>query len=322
MSNLQNHLGFCDGGGRLDGEGQLGARGRSSPGRVLQFPPEQHHAVAPIRALTPCVSGPEVSNFVDHLQAISKLRIVTTSWDDGDYADLKLAELLLSRGIRGTFYIPIHYRETPLGPSDLRSLTCEGFEIGAHGWSQKHLWHLKPEELAQEVQPCKRVLEDIIGREVQMFCYPRGRYDANVVQALQEAGYRGARTVRMLATTSSFNVFEMPTTLQVFPHVRFSYFKNAARARSLETWRSCLVQMPRLGSWLELGKRLFDAVLEKGGIWHLFGHSWEIESLGLWDDLREILDYVCGRDDVQYVPNCALLQSQQTIASLTRQEPL
>jgi peptidoglycan/xylan/chitin deacetylase (PgdA/CDA1 family) len=322
MSNLQNDGGFCDGGGRRDGEGQLCARGRGSARRVLQFPPEQRHTVAPSRALTPRVSGTDVTSFGDHLQVNNKLRIVTTSWDDGDYADLKLAELLLSKGIRGTFYVPIDYRERPLGQSDLRSLTCEGFEIGAHGWSQKHLWHLKPEDLAQEVQPCKRVLEDIIGREVQMFCYPRGRYDTNVVQALQKAGYRGARTVRMLATTPTFNVFEMPTTLQVFPHVRFSYFKNAARARSLETLRSCLVQMPRLGSWRELGKKLFDAVLEKGGVWHLFGHSWEIESLGLWDDLREILDYVCGRDDVQYVPNCALLQSQQPIASLTSQEPL
>jgi hypothetical protein len=242
------------------------------------------------------------------LQGVDKLRIVTTSWDDGDHADLKIAELLKSRGIRGTFYIPIKHRERPLGYSDLRALALEGFEIGAHGYSHRHLWRLQPEELSQEVRPCKAILEDVLGREVEMFCCPCGRYDTNVVRALQDAGYRGARTVRMLATSPTFSPFEMPTTLQVFPHVRFTYLKNVARARSFESLQSCLVQMSRLGSWLELGKKLFDTVLENGGIWHLYGHSWEIESLGLWDDLCEILDYVSRRDGVAYVPNCALLR--------------
>lgn len=251
------------------------------------------------------------------MQSSNKLTFVTTSWDDGDCADLKLAELLRSKGIHGTFYIPINYREKSLSHAELRTLTSEGFEIGAHGWSHKHLWRLQPEELGREVRPCKDVLEDILGKPVEMFCYPAGRYDANAVRALQEAGYRGARTVRMLATRPTFNPFEMPTTLQVFPHAPFTYLKNVARARSLESLQSCFVQMPRLGSWVELAKRLFDAVLEDGGVWHLYGHSWEIERLGLWDGLRELLDYVCRRDAVRYVPNCALLQPQ-SVASFAR----
>ena len=234
------------------------------------------------------------------MQSSNKLRFVTTSWDDGDCADLKLAELLRSKGIPGTFYVPIHYRERPLGPADLRTLASQGFEIGAHGSTHRHLWGLPPEELAEEVRPCKRILEDVLGKEVEMFCYPHGRYDANVVRALQDAGYKGAQP--------TLEPFEMPTTLQVFPHARFTYLKNVARARSFESLQSLLLHLPRVGSWLQLGKRLFDAVLEKGGVWHLFGHSWEIEQLGLWDDLREILDYVCRRDGVRYVPNCALLR--------------
>jgi peptidoglycan/xylan/chitin deacetylase (PgdA/CDA1 family) len=203
-----------------------------------------------------------------------------------------------------SLYIPINYREQPLDHSQLRALVSEGL---AHGYSHKHLWGLPPGELAQEVGPCKRILEDVLGKEVAMFCYPRGRYDANTVRALQNSGYKGARTVRMLATRPTFNAFEMPTTLQVFPHAPFTYFKNVAHARSLESLQSCFVHMPRLGSWLDLGKRLFDSVLENGGIWHLYGHSWEIERLGLWGELREILDYVSRHDGVQYLPNSALL---------------
>jgi hypothetical protein len=253
-----------------------------------------------------------------HLRSMEKPRIVTTSWDDGDHADLKLAELLQSRGVRGTFYIPINYRKRPLDQCQLRGLASEGFEIGAHGFSHKPLCRLPPSELVQEVGSCKPILEDIIGREVRMFCYPCGRYDANVVRALQEAGYWGARTVRLLATRPALNPFEMSTTLQIFPHPSLTYLKNVASARRLESLQTCLVQMPRLGSWLELGKRLFDKVLKNGGIWHLYGHSWEIEKLGLWDDLCEILDYVGRQKGVSYVPNCALVPVSASIASLSK----
>ena len=232
---------------------------------------------------------------------------MTTSWDDGARADLKVAELLRSKGVRGTFYIPIKHKGPVLDHLELRGLLSEGFELGSHGFSHKPLCNLSPQELVQEVSPCKPILEDIIGTEVRMFCYPWGRFDARVVQTVQQCGFKGARTVRMLAIRPDFDPFEMPTTLQIFRHSPFTYFKNAARSGNIESWQRCLVQTPRLGNWLDLGKRLFDEVLECGGVWHLYGHSWELEQYGLWDDLKEILDYVGGREGVQYVSNSELL---------------
>jgi len=236
--------------------------------------------------------------------------IVTTSWDDGDRADLRLAEILRSREVAGTFYVPTAaYGPRPvLSHADLRALSSEGFEIGAHGVTHKLLWGLSAKELAEEVNPCKPALEDIVGREVKMFCYPCGRYDSNVIRALKQAGYWGARTVRMLSTRLEFNPFEMPTTVQIMPNPTSSYIKNVVRARKMHSLQVCLTNMTRLGNWLELGKRLFDDVLENGGVWHLYGHSHEIEKLGLWKDLEEILDYVGKRKGVTYVPNRELIR--------------
>lgn len=245
-------------------------------------------------------------------QGMEQPRIVTTSWDDGDRADLRLAEMLRSRGIAGTFYVPTKpYGTRPaLTHADLRALSSEGFEIGAHGVTHKLLWGLSEQELTEEIGPCKPALEDIVGKEVRMFCYPCGRYDANAVRSLKNAGYSGARTVRMLATGFEFNPFEIPTTVQIIPQPRTSYFKNIARSRKLDSFRTGLVNLTRLGNWLELGKKLFDSVLEKGGIWHLYGHSHEIEKLDLWEDLGRILDYVGKREGVKYVPNCDLIALQ------------
>ena len=249
-------------------------------------------------------------------------RIVTTSWDDGDLADLRVAELLRSRGIGGTFYVPITpYRDRPLDRTELRALSSQGFEIGAHGFSHKLLWGLPAKELAREVSPCKPILEDMLGTPVRMFCYPCGRYDSNVVRSLKEAGYCGARTVRMLATRPDFDPFEMPTTVQIFPHPQSAYLRNVARARKLEGLQVYLVQRARVGNWLELGKRLFDHVLKNGGIWHLYGHSWEIDALNLWDDLGAILDYVCHREGATYLPNGEVLRFLQARAEAAANGP-
>jgi peptidoglycan-N-acetylglucosamine deacetylase len=249
-------------------------------------------------------------SFQGSQQSLGKTSIVTTSWDDGDRADLKVAELLRSRGVQGTFYVPItpYQRRPTLSHADLRLLSSEGFEIGAHGYSHKLLWGLPAEALAAEVGPCKPILQDTLGAEVRMFCYPNGRYDSNVVSALKKAGYCGARTVRMLATRLEFKPFEMPTTVQVFPHPRSNYLKNMARARKVEGVQTYLRNRTSLGSWLDLGKSLFDSVLQHGGIWHLYGHSWEIDELGLWGDLERILDYVSKREGVMYVRNWELLR--------------
>lgn len=239
-------------------------------------------------------------------------RIVSTSWDDSDRADLKVAELLQTRGMNATFYVPfarpsgLCEKRPALSNSEVRSLS-EYFEIGAHSVSHRLLRGMQAEDLSKEVGSCKAMLEDIVGKDVCMFCYPCGRYDANVVRALEGAGYKGARTVRMLATRLDFDPFEMPTTVQSFSHPNYTYFRNIVRARKLEGLQVYYANRKRLRNWVELSKALFDDVMQHGGIWHLYGHSWEVDHLGLWKDLKQVLDYVCKREGVLYLSNVELL---------------
>jgi len=141
-----------------------------------------------------------------------------------------------------------------------------------------------------------------------MFCYPGGHFTRTTVRCLADAGYHGARTTRMLATRTGFERFEMPTTLQAYPHTGFTYLKNTVKAA--RPARLLNYTVGRSG-WVELGKRLFDRVLKDGGVWHLYGHSWELEDHSLWEGLAELMDYVSGHDEVLYLTNgdaLALLQ--------------
>jgi peptidoglycan-N-acetylglucosamine deacetylase len=236
--------------------------------------------------------------------------VVTTSWDDDAASGMKVAEFLAERGLRGTFYVPTGLLGTDLRftDSDVRALSSNGFEIGGHTISHRVLTDLSPAELVFEVADCKLILEQLLGREVVSFCYPRGRFDAKVVREVERAGYRGARTTRMLCCKAVFPRFEMPTTIQAFPHSRSNYVRNLIRLGELPALLSATPDLVSFQDWLSLGKKFFDRALRDGGVWHLYGHPWEIEKLNLWLQLREMLDYVSSRENVAYMTNADLLQ--------------
>jgi peptidoglycan-N-acetylglucosamine deacetylase len=239
----------------------------------------------------------------------SLTRIVTTSWDDGDLFDLRVAEFLAARKLPGTFYIPVkghilgQHRTCRMSHAEMLELNSQGFEIGAHGVSHPNLPECNAEQLIVEVESSKKRLEDDLGKGVSMFAYPRGRHNGNVIAAVKKGGFAGARTTAMLARELKFDPFRMPTSVHVFPHTRLDYFRNLARVWDLRRTLAYATHFRCSENWVELAKILFDSVLRSGGLWHLYGHSWEIEELRLWPGLKEVLDYVSNRPGVTYLAN-------------------
>jgi peptidoglycan/xylan/chitin deacetylase (PgdA/CDA1 family) len=235
---------------------------------------------------------------------------VTTSWDDDDRSGLRMADVLNRHGLRGTFYVPTGRlgHDPFFTAADLRTLSAAGFEIGAHTVSHAILTEVGPEELKREVGDCKVALQQISGAEVKMFCYPKGRFNAKVVSVVERAGYLGARGTQMLDSTTVFDRFAMPTTVQAYPHRRSNYVRNLIRLGAFGALFGSVPDLIGFDGWLELGKKRFDRVMREGGIWHLYGHPWEIEKLGLWEQLGEMLQYVSNRSGVEYVTNGQLLE--------------
>ncbi|SRR5258708_4619073 len=236
--------------------------------------------------------------------------VVSTSWDDDSASGLKIAELLSARGLPGTFYVPTSRlgEESIFTGSDLRALSTSGFEIGAHTISHKILTELEQPALTLEVADCKEILQQILGNEVTTFCYPKGRFNARVVREVERAGYRGARSTQILFSGATFPPYEMPTTVQAYPHHRSNYVRNLIRLGAISALVKSMPDLISFDNWLQLGKSLFDRVLRDGGTWHLYGHPWEIEKLNLWSELKEMLDYVSKRESVTYLNNGELLK--------------
>lgn len=234
----------------------------------------------------------------------------TTSWDDGDILDIRLANLLSRYGIKGTFYITKNYRPDRLSESDIRNISKE-HEIGAHTLTHPDLRTLTPEKLREEISGSKQWLEGVLNSEILLFCYPRGFYNDTVVTAVKNAGFLGARTTQHGSVSSINDPFQIPTSVQVYPfpfrkidskHFYWSklFEPFIQRSRALKVIGVSFFFMT---SWLRSTTAAFDAAQKNGNTFHLWGHSWEIEKYNMWNDLEKFLRYVAKNQNCKNVTN-------------------
>src|SRR5207302_10446441 len=85
--------------------------------------------------------------------------------------------------------------------------------------------------------------------------------------------------------------------------------KNIAKRMAIRSLIRLAVHSPRK-NWLQLAESLLDRVAEHGGVFHLWGHGWEIDALGEWDRLEELMALMGAlRPRVACLTNSGLCQS-------------
>ncbi|WP_327066257.1 polysaccharide deacetylase family protein [Kitasatospora sp. NBC_01302] len=229
---------------------------------------------------------------------------VTTSWDDGHTLDPRLAALLERYRLPGTFYIAPRNREfTPaqrLSAAGIGEL-AERFEIGGHTLTHQRLPQLTDAAAAEEIRGGRAELEDIIGEPVTSFCYPRGEYTPGQVKLVEQAGFTLARTVRRSSLRPG-PALELDTTVNAYAHRVDAPL--ALRLAGGRPWRAARLFL----AWDELAVHWFDRCLREGGVFHLWGHSWEVDARGDWARLERVLAHIADRPQVAYRTNRELLR--------------
>jgi peptidoglycan/xylan/chitin deacetylase (PgdA/CDA1 family) len=124
-----------------------------------------------------------------------------------------------------------------------RLMSGAGVEIGSHTVTHPILTNINDARLASELRESRSRLEAMLDRNVELFCYPNGNYDARVKCAAAAAGYRAAVTVeaglnrrgcdllalRRVHTEQDFARFVQSTSgfEQVKEKVRYAFAKAA-----------------------------------------------------------------------------------------------
>jgi peptidoglycan/xylan/chitin deacetylase (PgdA/CDA1 family) len=123
---------------------------------------------------------------------------VVLTFDDGYRGDFTIADpLLKARGWPGVLDLEVaHVVQGDLTPRMIRHLLADGWELASHTLTHPDLTALDSRRLEHEVAGSRRWLRRRFGVDVNFFCYPSGRYDRRVIEAVRASGYLGATTTQ------------------------------------------------------------------------------------------------------------------------------
>ena len=134
-----------------------------------------------------------------HEDAALPAKPVVISFDDGYASQYRTAfPALRDRRWPGVLNVQISRLGARGGvpTAQVRRLIARGWEIGAHTVTHPDLRTVDAARLEEEVAGSRAALQREFGQPVDFFCYPFGRLDATVREAVRAAGYKAATTTK------------------------------------------------------------------------------------------------------------------------------
>lgn len=230
-----------------------------------------------------------------------KTKVLTLSYDDGVFQDIRLVEIMGRFGIKGTFnlnsgsyFAEDKVREAPRGRlkrSEAVALFADsGHEVAVHSYTHPFLEKMDRTEIIYEIMEDRRDIESTYGTIARGMAYPYGTYDKKVIEVLESCGIAYSRTVRSTE--------------------RFAFPENW-----LELHPTCHHNNPRL---MELIKRFVETPSRYGHaeMFYLWGHSYEFDDNNNWEVIERFCEYAGGRDDIWYATNIEIYDYVKAYESL------
>jgi peptidoglycan/xylan/chitin deacetylase (PgdA/CDA1 family) len=123
------------------------------------------------------------------------------SFDDGHISNYELASPVVREfAIPAIVFITtcwIDALDSVMTWRHLRELSNEGFTIGSHGHTHALLTTCGQAALRNELEVSKRLLEDRLGKQVDVISLPGGRGNDRVLRACRKAGFSKVYTSRV-----------------------------------------------------------------------------------------------------------------------------
>lgn len=228
---------------------------------------------------------------------------MTISVDDGHPLDLRVADLLSKYDLAATFYAPARNPEQPvLSAGQLRDLS-KRFELGGHGMNHLPLNTMTDAEAWAEISDGKKWLEDVLGQSVVSFCYPRGKFGPRVASMVKKAGFLGARTCLWNLHEFSADPFTWGVSTQAHDHGKRIQIRHGLLERNFQGLFNFLWLYKLETDWVAHFERALDHVEAKGGIAHLYLHSWETDDCKEWAKLEAVFKTISERPSLARATN-------------------
>jgi peptidoglycan/xylan/chitin deacetylase (PgdA/CDA1 family) len=119
-------------------------------------------------------------------------REVQITFDDGFRGIYENLSFFVDNKIPFTIFLISDFlnRENYLTTGEVKEMLESGLlTIGSHTCSHRNLDSLSVEDIKRELGVSKNKLENIFNIKINMLCYPRGKFNDNIIKIAEETGY-------------------------------------------------------------------------------------------------------------------------------------
>ena len=222
---------------------------------------------------------------------------IVFSWDDRSIQVEKLMNLHLDYGIPGMFFVPTYNCEgrSVIKEEIIRNANKEFITFGGHTSSHRYLTLIPPSDVESEIRDNKEYLEQILGYELMDFCLPGGKYNPQILEKCFKY-FKTVRTTDTMCFQNESNLIK--PTFHFYPRTYHSRIGNCMKNGAYFELTKIIFHPKEPVS--NLIERFLSIENKKDSTILIWGHSWEIEKLDLWDSLEDLFGIISN----QYYLDC------------------
>lgn len=220
-----------------------------------------------------------------------KTKAFNITYDDGVLQDVRFVELLNRYGLKGTFNLNSGCMETEFSwyhPSGLEikrlplraaATLYRGHEVASHTLTHPYMHDLSEEEICFQMSRDRENLQRITGREVKGFAVPFDYYSDLIARCAEKCGFEYARTSQERYS---------------YAPPRDAYYWAAGAYHIMPGFR------PFVEGFFETGEEL--------ALCQIVGHSYDLDTEGMWEPMEALLRRVAEAADVASMTNLQLVR--------------
>jgi len=106
--------------------------------------------------------------------------------------------------------------------NEIKEWIAMGMDIGAHSQTHADLTKINKKQAFTEIFDCKAELEKEFDMKIVDFCYPYGRFDSDIMEIVERAGYFSATTMirgRSKIESNKYMLPRIPINYHTLPHL-------------------------------------------------------------------------------------------------------
>ena len=143
------------------------------------------------------------NNYINAYPILKKMNLAATICVCMGYISKKGAIFENEKYIKGKI------SENYLTEGEIIEMSQNGISFCSHGVNHFYMDELEGMDLENEITESKEKLGKLLDKEIIFFSYPYGRYNKKTIDALRNAGYLGAFTIKRGKVSREDNPFEL-----------------------------------------------------------------------------------------------------------------